>query len=70
MDYCPLLFGALKFFLGVRLYGGSLPTFNFINVKSQIFQQNCKVHLTICLETNFHNISNISLRIIRRRIYS
>ena len=70
MDYCLLQFDALKFFLGVRLHGGSPPNFNFFNVNPQIFQRNRKVHLTNCLETNFHDISNISLRVIRRRIYS
>ena len=70
MDYCPLQFDALKFFLGMRLHGGSLPNFNFFNVNPQIFQQNRKVHFSNCLETNFHNISNISLRVIRCRNYS
>ena len=36
----------------------------------QIFQRNRKVHLTNCLETNIHAISNISLRVIRCRNYS
>ena len=58
-----------KFFLGVRLHGGSHPNFNFFNVNPQIFQRNLKVHLKNCLETNFH-ISNISLTVIRRRDYS
>ena len=31
MDYCLLQFDALKFFLGGRLHGGSLPNFNFFN---------------------------------------
>ena len=70
MDYCLLQFDALKFFLGVHLRGGSLPNFNFFNVNPQLFQRNRKVHLSNCLETNFHNISNISLRVIRHRIYS
>ena len=38
IDYCLLQFDALKFFLGVRLHGGSLPNFNFFNVNPQIFQ--------------------------------
>ena len=70
MDYCLLQFDALIFFFGVRLHGGSLPNFNFFNVNPQFFQLNRKVHLSNCLETNFHNISNIGLRIIRRRDYS
>ena len=70
MDYCQLQFDALKFLLGVRLQGGSQPNFNYFNVNPQIFQRNRKVHLTKCLETNFHNISNINLRVIRRRNYS
>ena len=37
MDYYLLQFDALKFFLGVRLHGGSLPNFNFFNVSLQIF---------------------------------
>ena len=66
MDYCLLQFDALKFFLGVRLHGGrvSQHNFNFFNANFQIFQRNRKVHLTNCQETNFHNIFNISLRII------
>ena len=71
MDYCLLQFDALKFFLGVRLHGGSLPNFNFFNVNPQIWQRNRKIYLPSCLDTNFHNISNISLRVgIRRRNYS
>ena len=70
MDYCLLQFDVLKFFLGVRLYRGSMPNLNFFHVNPQIFQRNRKVHLLNCLETNFHNISNISLRVIRRRNYS
>ena len=66
MGYCLLQFNALKFFLGVLLHGESLPNFNFFNVNSQIFQRNRKVHLSNCLETNFHDIPNISLRDIRR----
>ena len=68
MDYCLLQLDALKFFLGVRLHGEFLPNFNFFSVNPQIFQRNRKVQLSKCLKTNFHNISNISLRIIRRRI--
>ena len=72
MDYCLLQFDALKYFLVVRLHGerGSYPNCYFLNLNSQIFQRNHKVYLTNCLETNFHNISNISLRIIRHRIYN
>ena len=62
--YCLLHFDALNFFLGSRLHGESQPNFNFFNVNHQIFQQNLKVYLTKYLETNFHNISNISLRVI------
>ena len=67
MDYWLLQFDALKFFLWVRLHGGSQPNFNFFNVNPQIFQRNSKVHFSNCLETNFHDIPNISLRDIRRR---
>ena len=55
---------------GVRLHGRSLPNFYFFNLNTQIFQQNRKVHLSNSLEINFHNISNIGLRVIRRRNYS
>ena len=61
---------SLNFFLRVHLHGGSQPNFSFFNVNPQIFQRNRKVHLTNCLETNFQNISNISLRVIRRRNYN
>ena len=70
MYYWLLQFDALKFFLGVRLHGGSLPNFHFFNINPQIFQWNHKVHLTNSLETNFHDIPNISLRDNRRRNYS
>ena len=70
MDYCLFQFDALNFFLEARLNGGSLPNYIFFNVNPQFFQRNRKVHFSNCLETNFHNISNISLRIIRRRNYS
>ena len=70
MDYCLLQFDALKFFLGVYLHGGSQLNFNFFNVNPQIFQRNRKAHLTNCLETSFHDISILSLRVIRRRNYS
>ena len=70
MDYCLLQFDVLKFFLGVRLHGGSQPNFDFFNVNPQIFQRDRKVHLTNCLETNFHDISIISLRVIRHRNYN
>ena len=59
---------ALKFFLSVRLYGGgSLPNFYFLNINPKIWQWSRKVYLSNCLEINFCYISNISLRVIRRR---
>ena len=67
MDYCLLQFDALKIFLGVHLHEDSQPNFNFFNANIQIFQRNRKVNLTNCLEINFHNSSNISLRVIRLR---
>ena len=70
MDCCLFQFDALKIFLGVRLYGESLPNINFFNVNPQIFQRNRKVHLSNCLETNFCHIPNISLRDIRRENYN
>ena len=36
VGYCLLQFDTLKFFLGVRLHGWSLPNFNFFNVNPQI----------------------------------
>ena len=49
MDYCLLQFDALELF-GVHLHGGgSLPNFNFFNINTQIWQQNCKVHLSTYL---------------------
>ena len=69
MDYCQLQLESLKFFLGIRLYGSGLClTLIFFNVNPQIFQQNCKIHLSNGQETNFHSISYISLRVIRRRM--
>ena len=61
---------ALIVFLGVRLHEGTLNNFNFFKVNLQMFQRNRKVKLTYCLGTNFHNISNISLRVISRKNYS
>ena len=69
MGYSLLQFDASKFVLEVRLYGGSVPNFNFFNVKPQIWQQNRKIHLSTCLDTIFRNISDICLRVIRRRNY-
>ena len=71
MDYCLLQFEALKFFLGVHLDMGYLPNFNFFIVNPLIFQLNRKIQRsTTCLETNFHNIFNISLKVTGRRNYS
>ena len=39
IDYCLLQFDALKFFLGVRLHGGSLSNFNFFNVTPKFFKE-------------------------------
>ena len=63
---------ALKIFFGLRLHGGGgpLPNFYFFNVNPQIFKRNRKVHLSNSLETDFHNISKVNLRVIRRRNYS
>ena len=36
IDDCLLQFDALKFFLGIRLHGRSLPNFNFFNVNPEI----------------------------------
>ena len=58
MHYCLVQFDALKFFIGIRLHRGPQPNFNFFNkFFQQIFHRNRKVHLTNCLETNFHDIS-------------
>ena len=66
----PTLVWCFKLFLRGASSCGSQPNFNFFNVIPQIFQRNRKVHLTYCLETNFHNVSNISLRVIKRRNYN
>ena len=70
VDYCPLQFDALNFFLIDHLHEESQPNFSCFNVNLQICQRKCKVHLTNCLETKFHDISIISLRVSRRRNYS
>ena len=70
MDYCLLQFETLKFFFGLRLHGKSLPNFSFFKVNPYTFQRNRKVYLANSLETNFHDIPNISLRDIRRGDYS
>ena len=53
IDYCLLNFDALKFFLGVRLHGRSVLTFNLFNVNPRIFQRNRKVHLSNCRKQIF-----------------
>ena len=68
--YCLCQFDALKFVLQVRLHGESVPNFNFLNVKPQISQRNCKIQRSNCLDINFHNMPNIYLRVIRRRNYN
>ena len=70
MDHCLPKFNALKFLLGVRFLGGCLPNFIFFDVNHQSRLQNCKIHSSNWLNTNFHSISNISLRVIRCRNYS
>ena len=67
---CLLQFDALTFFLEVHLHGRSQPNFNFFKANPQISLRNRNDHITSCLETNFHDISVISLRVIRRRNYS
>ena len=58
MDYSLLQFYALKFLLGVHLHGGT--NLSFLNVKFST---------QFCVDTNFH-MSDICLRVIRRRNYS
>ena len=70
MDYCLLQFDAVKFFLCARLHGVSLQNLNFFNVNPPIGQRNRKVHHSNCQGTNFHNISGVGLRVIRRRNYN
>ena len=68
-DYCLLSFDAFEFSLGSRLHGGSLFNFNFYLCKSPNLTTKSKVYHSDCLDTNFHNISDITLRVIRRRNY-
>ena len=68
--YCLLQVDALRIFLGVRLHGRSPLNFNFFKVNPETFQRNRKLHLSNCLVTNFHDISKISVRVIKRRSYS
>ena len=71
MDYCLLQSDALNFFLSSDYMGGLYLTLIFsMHPPPQIFQRNHKVHLSNCLETNFRDIPNISLRDIRRGNYS
>ena len=67
MDNCLLQFDALKIFLGGASAWGSLPNFNFFNATPRIRQRKCKVRRLNCLNTNVHNISDISLRDSRCR---
>ena len=68
MDYCPLQFDPLKFFRDPSTWGGvSLHNFNFFSVNSRAFQRNREVHLSNCLNANFHSISNISSRVVRHK---
>ena len=70
MDYCLLQSDVLNFFSGASFISGSLPNFNFFIKNPKIFQRNRKYHLSNCLETNFHDIPNISLRDIKRGNYN
>ena len=62
--------GCFEIFLWVASTWGSPLNFNFFNVNPHNFQRNRKDHLTNCLETNFHDIPNMSLRDNRRANYS
>ena len=70
MDYFLLHFDPLKFVLRIRQCGVSVPEFHFFNIKPYVWTQNRKVHRSSCHDTNFHNISDISLRYIMRRNYN
>ena len=70
MGYCLLRFDALKLFSEACLHRVSLPDFNFFNVNPQILQLNRNAHLSNCLNTKFHHIPDIELRVIRRRNYN
>ena len=70
MEYCLLESEALNFFLGFRLDGGSLLNVNSFNVNPKIRHGNYKVHRSNCLDTKFHNISHISLRVIWFKNYN
>ena len=71
MGYSLFQFDALKFFVGVHLHAeGPYQTLIFFSVNPQIFQRNRKFHQSNCLETNFHNISSISSKVIKRRNYT
>ena len=61
---------ALNFSLEISLHGGLYLTLIFFNANLRIWQRNRKVHRSNCLDTNFHIIFDISLRVIRRRNYN
>ena len=46
---------------------GSLTNFHFFNVNPKIWQWNIKVQWSNYLDTNFHNISDFTLRVINYR---
>ena len=69
MECCLLQFDALNFFRGPSTWE-SLLNFNFFNENLPISQQNRKVHGSNSLVTKFHNISDISLGIIRSENYN
>ena len=61
------LIWCLKIFLGVCAHGSYLPNFNFVRVNPRIWQRNCKIVKSNFLDTNFQNIPDIVLSVIRSR---
>ena len=55
---------------GLHFMQGTVNAQVYVGILEEKLLRNRKVHLTNCLETNFHNFFNISLRVIRRRNYS
>ena len=67
---CLLQFHTLNVFLGIRLHAESLSNIIFFNVNPQIWLRNRKFHYSDCLDRNLHSISDINMRVIRRRNYN
>ena len=65
MDCCLRQFDAFSWYGEGGNMGSLYLNLIFFNVNSQILQRNRKIYCSNNLDKNFHNISDISLRVIK-----